>query len=179
MDLQFKISKDFIEEIQEFVSNDDRGAILNAISTLHEADIAEILDVVSMEEAKYIFRLLEDENASDVLVELEEDVRVKFLDALSAKEIAEQMDNMDSDDAADIMAEMSEEKQEEVISQIEDPQQAIDIAALMQYDEDTVFNEANVTLYLAELEEYISLFITYLAYKQENPDAPISSLSLD
>tara|TARA_B110000211_G_C14013785_1_gene524441 strand:- start:57 stop:1412 length:1356 start_codon:yes stop_codon:yes gene_type:complete len=137
MDLQFKISKDFIEEIQEFVSNDDRGAILNAISTLHEADIAEILDVVSMEEAKYIFRLLEDENASDVLVELEEDVRVKFLDALSAKEIAEQMDNMDSDDAADIMAEMSEEKQEEVISQIEDPQQAIDIAALMQYDEDT------------------------------------------
>ncbi len=137
MDLQFKISKDFIEEIQEFVSNGDRGAILNAISTLHEADIAEILDVVSMEEAKYIFRLLEDENASDVLVELEEDVRVKFLDALSAKEIAEQMDNMDSDDAADIMAEMSEEKQEEVISQIEDPQQAIDIAALMQYDEDT------------------------------------------
>ena len=137
MDLQFKISKDFIEEIQEFVSNDDRGAILNAISTLHEADIAEILDVVSMEEAKYIFRLLEDENASDVLVELEEDVRVKFLDALSAKEIAEQMDNMDSDDAADIMAEMSEEKQEEVISQIEDPQQAIDIAALMQYAEDT------------------------------------------
>lgn len=137
MDLQFKISKDFIEEIQEFVSNDDKGAILNAISTLHEADIAEILDVVSMEEAKYIFRLLEDENASDVLVELEEDVRVKFLDALSAKEIAEQMDNMDSDDAADIMAEMSEEKQEEVISQIEDPQQAIDIAALMQYDEDT------------------------------------------
>lgn len=137
MDLQFKISKDFIEEIQEFVSNNDRGAILNAISTLHEADIAEILDVVSMEEAKYIFRLLEDENASDVLVELEEDVRVKFLDALSAKEIAEQMDNMDSDDAADIMAEMSEEKQEEVISQIEDPQQAIDIAALMQYAEDT------------------------------------------
>jgi magnesium transporter len=137
MDLQFKISKDFIEEIQEFISNNDGDAILNAISTLHEADIAEILDVVSMDEAKFIFRLLEDEQASDVIVELEEDVRVKFLEALSAKEIAEQMDNMDSDDAADIMAEMPEEKQEQVISQIEDPQQAIDIAALMQYEEDT------------------------------------------
>lgn len=32
---------------------------------------------------------------------------------------------------------------------------------------------------MAELEEYISLFITYLAYKQENPDAAISSLSLE
>ena len=137
MDLQFKISKDFIEEIQELISKDDRGGILNAIAPLHEADIAEILDLVSMDEAKFVFRLLEEEKASDVLVELEEDVRIKFLEALSAKEIAEQMDNMDSDDAADIMAEMSEEKQERVISQIEDPQQAIDIAALMQYDDDT------------------------------------------
>ena len=32
---------------------------------------------------------------------------------------------------------------------------------------------------MAELEEYISLFITYMAYKQENPDAAISSLSLE
>lgn len=49
----------------------------------------------------------------------------------------------------------------------------------MQYDEETQFNENNVTVYLAELEEYISLLITYLAYKQENPDAAISALSLE
>lgn len=36
-----------------------------------------------------------------------------------------------------------------------------------------------MTLYLSELEEYVSLLITYLAYKQENPDAAISSLSLE
>ncbi len=137
MDLQFKLTKDFIEEIQELIASDNREAVVNSLNMLHEADIAEILDVVSMEEAKYIFRLLEDERASDVLVELEEDIRLKFLKALSAKEIAEQMDNMDSDDAADIMAEMPEEKQEAVIQQIEDPQQAIDIASLMQYEENT------------------------------------------
>lgn len=137
MDLQFKLTKDFIEEIQELIATDNREAVVNSLNKLHEADIAEILDVVTMDEAKYIFRLLEDERASDVLVELEEDIRLKFLEALSAKEIAEQMDNMDSDDAADIMAEMPEEKQEAVIQQIEDPQQAIDIASLMQYEENT------------------------------------------
>jgi len=41
----------------------------------------------------------------------------------------------------------------------------LSVAQNMQYDEDTVFNENNVTMYLAELEEYISLFITYLAYR--------------
>jgi len=55
----------------------------------------------------------------------------------------------------------------------------LSVAQNQRYDDDTVFNENNVILYLAELEEYISLFITYLAYKQENPDAAISSLSLD
>lgn len=55
----------------------------------------------------------------------------------------------------------------------------LSVAQSNQYDESTVFNENNVVLYLAELEEYISLFITYMAYKQENPDAAIASLSLD
>jgi len=55
----------------------------------------------------------------------------------------------------------------------------LSVAQNAQYDEDTVFNENNVILYLSELEEYISLFITYLAYKQENPDAAICSLSLE
>lgn len=137
MDLQFKLTKDFIEEIQNYVATDNAEAILHALIDVHEVDIAEILDLVSMDEAKYVYRLLEDERASNVLVELDEDVRTEFLEALSAKEIAEQMDSMDSDDAADIMAEIPEEKQEAVIEQIEDPQQAIDIASLMQYDEDT------------------------------------------
>lgn len=55
----------------------------------------------------------------------------------------------------------------------------LSVAQNMQYDSDTTFNESNVTMFLAELEEYISLFITYLAYKQENPDAAIAALSLE
>lgn len=55
----------------------------------------------------------------------------------------------------------------------------LSVAQPMQYDKETQFNESNVTLFLAELEEYISLFITYLAYKQEAPDAAIASLSLN
>ena len=55
----------------------------------------------------------------------------------------------------------------------------LSVAQNNQYDEDTVFNENNVVLYLAELEEYISLFIRDMAHKAEAPDAEISSLSLD
>jgi hypothetical protein len=41
----------------------------------------------------------------------------------------------------------------------------LSVASNMQYDEDTQFNENNVTIYLSELEEYISLLITFMAYR--------------
>lgn len=53
------------------------------------------------------------------------------------------------------------------------------VAKPMIYDEETQFKEHNTTLYLAELEEYISMLITYTAYSQELPDAAVSALSLD
>ena len=37
------------------------------------------------------------------------------------------------------------------------------VASRMQYDEQTQFNENNVTMYLAELEEFVSSLITYVA----------------
>lgn len=66
-----------------------------------------------------------------------------------------------------------------MVNHFKDSHFFLSVAQNAQYDDDTTFNENNVTLYLAELEEYISLFITYLAYKQENPDAAISSLNLE
>lgn len=53
------------------------------------------------------------------------------------------------------------------------------VAQQMQYDDDTQFRENNTTLYLSELEEYISSLITYTAYSQELPDAAVSALSLE
>jgi magnesium transporter len=111
--------------------------IKDRVIELHYADIAEILDKLSSEEAKFIYFLLDEEVQADVLMELEEEVRDKFLASLSSKEIADQLENLDSDDAADILGELSEEQIQEVISQMEDDEAAEDIVDLLNYDEDT------------------------------------------
>ena len=54
----------------------------------------------------------------------------------------------------------------EMVSIFKKSQFFLSVAQNMQYDEETQFNENNVTIYLAELEEYISLLITYMAYQQ-------------
>jgi hypothetical protein len=53
------------------------------------------------------------------------------------------------------------------------------VASHMNYDENTLFNENNIIPYLAELEEYISALITFVAYKRDDPNAAISSVPLE
>lgn len=55
----------------------------------------------------------------------------------------------------------------------------LSVASDMIYDDNTQFNENNIIPYLAELEEYISALITFVAYKRDDPNAAISSVPLE
>jgi hypothetical protein len=55
----------------------------------------------------------------------------------------------------------------------------LSVASNMTYEANTQFNENNVIPYLAELEEYISALITYVAYRRDDPNAAISSVPLE
>ncbi len=136
--MQFELTKEFLDQLRKNISNGKDHELEESLKGLHPADIAEIFDEVKAAEANYIYRLLEEERAADVLVELDEDDREKLLATLTSKEIAEQViDNIDSDDAADVLGELPEEKKDEVISLITDEEQKKVINALLQYDEDT------------------------------------------
>ena len=136
--MKFELTKNFISELNEHIENKDQKSIINMIIQCHPADIAEIIDELEFENASFLFDLLEDNIAADVLVELEEDIREELLKIHSSKEIAKEfVDNMDSDDAADIISELPENKKQEVLSHLEDQNLANDIVDLLNYDEDT------------------------------------------
>ena len=135
--MQFELTKEFISDISNAINKGDSHFIVSHVNELHPADIAEIMDYVNLQEAQYIYELLNEEQAADVLVEIDEDVRDKFLASLSAKEIAESIENMDSDDATDLIQDLPEKKQEEVLSEIKDESQSSDISDLLTYEEDS------------------------------------------
>ncbi|MAZ55241.1 MAG: magnesium transporter [Flavobacteriales bacterium] len=136
--MKFELTKNFISELNEHIENKDQKSIINMIIECHPADIAEIIDELEFKNASFLFELLEDNIAADVLVELEDDIREDLLKIHSSKEIAEEfVDNMDSDDAADIISELPENKKQEVLSHLEDQNLANDIVDLLNYDEDT------------------------------------------
>ena len=135
--MEFKISKEFIAQIEQLISENKEQELQNLLLDLHFADIAEIMDELDSHEASYIFNALDSEITAEILLELDEDVREKILKKLSPKEIAEELDELSTDDAADIIAELSQERKQQVISELEDVEHAKDIVDLLRYDEDS------------------------------------------
>ncbi|MBT3571743.1 MAG: magnesium transporter [Flavobacteriales bacterium] len=136
---KIEINSAYIEELTSLIEAQNSKELISRIKELHIADIAEIIEDLSLENVKYLFELISDEEKSAaVLVELEDDTREELLEDLSAKEIAKEViDNLESDDAADLIGELSEDKKEEVLSHIEDEELASDISDLLNYPEDT------------------------------------------
>lgn len=135
--MRFELTKEYIEQLKGAIHSNDVAWIDEHVIGHHFADIAEILDKLNSEQAKVVYYRLDEDLQADVLMELEEEVRDRFLKSLSSKEIAEQLENLDSDDAADILGELTDKEIQEVISQMEDDDAAEDIVDLLNYDEDT------------------------------------------
>ncbi|WP_293875338.1 magnesium transporter [Flavobacterium sp.] len=135
--MQFKISKELLEQIEELIHNKNDLQIEILLNDFHHADIAEILEGLDFNEASYIFKLLDSEKTAEILLEIDENLRDKILSKLSPKEIAEELDELETNDAADIIAELSKSRKQEVISELEDVEHAKDIVDLLRYDEDT------------------------------------------
>ena len=135
--MSFEITKELLANITSQVNASNNSALTQLFDEMHHADIAEILDDLSFDDAVYIIKLLDSEKTSEILMDVDDDLREKILKNLSAKEIAEEVEELDSDDAADIIGELSKERKEEVMSQIEDQEHVKEIEELLTYHEDS------------------------------------------
>jgi magnesium transporter len=135
--MEFKISREFLSEIEQLISENKAQELLLLLEDIHFADIAEIMEELDDYGAAFIFNTLDSEKTAEILLELDDEVREKILRNLSPKEIAEELDELSTDDAADIIAELPQHKKEQVISELEDVEHAKDIVDLLRYDEDT------------------------------------------
>ena len=65
---KFKISGELIENIIKLIDESNDSKIVNNFKDFHHADIAEVLEELSSDQATYIIKLLDSEKTSDVLI---------------------------------------------------------------------------------------------------------------
>ena len=135
--MQFELTSDVLDKLKKSIEEKDVPYLRTQLQNLYAPDIAIIINNLNLTHAAFIYELLDEETAPEVLLELDDDKREDLLATFSSKQIAEQVDNMDSDDAADLIAELPAQIQEEVLSHMEDIEQASDVAELINYQDGT------------------------------------------
>ena len=134
---QFQLTDELIKKIADLILAKKNSNLKKLVNDIHFADMADIINLLNEEQGVYLIKLFDSEKTSEILTELDENVREKILKTLSVKEIAGEIEELDSDDAADILGELSEERKEEVISEISDNNLADNLIELLSYKEDS------------------------------------------
>lgn len=129
-----ELDDQFVDTLTELVEEGQQGFALNLIAEMHPADVAFLLERIDNEAAVRLFDWLNVPMQSEVIAELDGNLRNLLLEDWDAEEIVEVVDEMDSDDAADLVADLPEHLAEEVLTVLEDGQK---VRTLLAFDEDT------------------------------------------
>ncbi len=107
-----------------------------SLKKLHPADIAEIVDQLSINDSITIINSLDDEIAADALEEISPERQVSLFEEMETKRAADILEEMSPDDAADLIGELSDDRAQELL-ELMDPEEAKDVESLLKYPEDT------------------------------------------
>lgn len=134
---QFELSKEYLESLRQGIEAEDLEFIRESLDGVNVADVAAILDELSLDESIYVLRILPGQLAADILIELDDTTLFRVLKEMKEEEISSFIELMDSDDGADILNLLPEKVREDVISHFKDQIKSDQILELLRYEEDT------------------------------------------
>ena len=78
---QFQLSDELLKKIADLISVKNNTQLKKIVKDIHFADMAEIINELNENQGVYLIKLFDSEKTSEILTELDEDVREK-IDAL-------------------------------------------------------------------------------------------------
>jgi CBS domain-containing protein len=136
MEVENYIEWEDVDPVESSVSSLKLRVPHQALSTLHPADVAHIVEQLAPRDRTGILASLDDERAADVMEELGAEDQVDVLEALPPERAADILEEMGPDEAADLMADLSQERQAELLALME-PEEAQGVRELLAYPEET------------------------------------------
>jgi sporulation protein YlmC with PRC-barrel domain/CBS domain-containing protein len=109
---------------------------LERLSSLHPADIADIVEELAPSEREAIFETLDEEVAAQTLEEIDPKLQASILSSLDSDRAADIVEEMNPDAAADVLADMPPEETQEILTGMA-PEERAEVAELMAFEENT------------------------------------------
>ena len=128
--LGFGISSIFIDAIRKAIRLENYQYLKDEILILHQADIADIFEILSKEERKTLFSCLQDKLPAEALASLDEQVLKDIIDNYQPSILGDLIGKLDTDDASYILENLDVEKRDALLEQIPKGPRSLIIQAL-------------------------------------------------
>lgn len=154
------------ERIEFLINENNLEHIRELVAEYHPADIAELLDELSGDEAVTVFNLLPIEFASEVLDETGPSVRKQLIAHITDEHLADLLDELPMDDAAEFLEDLPDPMADRLLDLME-PIEAGEVRELLGYEDESAgrlmsrdvaklrrqWTAAEAIIYLRSLEE--------------------------
>lgn len=128
--------KNLLKQVEHLLEVSDLKQLGALLAEQRTSDIAEVVELLDMNECRQIFDVLETPEAAEVFEKVDEATRSELYEIFSEDELVDLIGELDPDDAADVLAELDKEESREVLEGL-DSEDAQQIKELMVYSEDS------------------------------------------
>ncbi|WP_397583567.1 magnesium transporter [Sphingorhabdus sp.] len=135
LDEDNRLTRDYVDRVLDAVEDGNLNEVRRLVEPLHEADIADLLELTPSERRGELAISLGDLMSAEVLAEVNDYVREDIIDALPAAQVAGLAGQLDSDDAVAIIEDMEAEDQQAVLAELDPEDRAVIEDALSYPDE--------------------------------------------
>jgi len=163
------------DDVQPLISNRHNLQLtqpFTKLTTMHAADIADIIEDLDRQAQIEVFKSLDNEQAADVLEEVESDVQISLLEQLPIEQAADVLEMMPQDEVADILEEVEDLTAEKLLIEMEE-HISEEIRELMEYDDRTVGSLMMTDMMSFDKDENVKSVLKQL--RREQPEEDITN----
>ena len=126
-----------IDRLRDLIEHDDaKQQLKEELNSYHEADLADIFQLLKPEERLACFILLDEEKAADVIEYLPPQLQVEILGDIDETLASRLISKLPHDEAADVLGDMEEDETEIYLDKLPEKFSS-EIRELLTYNEDT------------------------------------------
>ncbi|MEZ5874977.1 MAG: magnesium transporter [Hyphomicrobiales bacterium] len=112
------IRPDFIHAVTDALDEGDTARARALTVDLHEADLADLIELLRPEERAGLITALGDDFKATALPELDETVRDQVLEDMPPEQVAEALQQLDSDEAVYLLEDLDKEDQTDILAKL-------------------------------------------------------------
>jgi magnesium transporter len=157
-----------LEQLREALDSGSQQWIGPVVNALHPAEIAELLESLPPTQRDLVWNLVEPNLDGDVLLELNDDVRSKFVSEMATEELVSATEGMEIDDLADFVVDLPEALIRRVLLSL-DKQDQERLTEVLAYPEDSAGGLMNPDVVTLRPDVTLEVVLRYLRIRGELP----------